>query len=287
MPLTYYAIRRCCPYLGVIQVIDVGEAAAYSTDGQNWKIRSQTPSGRFRWGGAVVDSAEGVKVHGDANTLLMKAIRERPEIPFPIMDRYELWLLRKSSLQPLVLLKTCMSFSEVSTHIDPSWNPILSGDTSFVSPVLTEEDAHQHPRAWKVPHKDQLEHLIHEAGRPMPVAHWIRRNRDGSGSGLKGLRVDKAMEGRHYEAVSFPEMLVDEHWKRERDRLVVQDFHDWSAARLLAHQSLKNTTRARLEQAAWKRPDQVLENHAMYPEVIDTEALEVALVSARLMQCSA
>ena len=69
----------------------------------------------------------------------------------------------------------------------------------------------------------------------------------------------------------------------ERKRVVL-DFHDWHAGRLLAHQSLKLATRARLERAACRRPDTVLENYAMYPEVVDPQALEVALVSARLMQ---
>lgn len=287
MQSIYYSLRRFCPYLGVIQVVDVGEASAFSTNGKTWQIRTQTATGRFRWGGAVVEREDGCVVQGDATQALVHALSKRPELPFPLADRYELWLLHKESLLPLALLKTRHEYDGISGSIDPAWYPFLREDNSFVSDTLTREDEKQHPRAWRVAHKDQLERIIHDASRPMPIAQWFHRHKDGSGKGMKGLRVIEALQGRELPLDAFPELLVDERWEQERERLVIQDFHDWNAGRLLAHQSLKLGTRARLEVAACGRPETVLENYAMYPEMVDAVALEVALVSARLMKSAA
>lgn len=280
----YYGLRRFCPYLGVIQVVDVGDASAYSTDGKTWQVRTQTASGRFRWGGAVVEREDGRVVQGTATEALVDAMRKRPDLPFPLEDRYELWLLRKHNLQPLALLKTRHLRRNIEDRIEPNWSPFLLDDNSFVSSLLTEEESNQHPRAWRVAHRDMLQRLVAEASRPLPVAQWILRRRDGSGKGMQGLRLSDELEARELAAQAFPELLVDEHWDSSRDRTIVQDFHDWNAGRLLAHQSLRLATRARLEKAACGRPETVLENYAMYPEIVDPEAMEVALVAARLMK---
>ncbi len=281
---TYYGLRRFCPYLGVIQVVDVGDASAYSTDGRTWQIRTQTASGRFRWGGAVVEREDGRVVQGTATEALTEAMRKRPELGFPLEDRYELWLLRKATRQPLALLKTRHMRRNIEDRIEPNWEPFLLDDNSFVSALLTQEEAKQHPRAWRVAHKDMLQRIVMDASRPLPVAQWFQRRADGSGKGIQGLRLTDELEDRELPAEAFPELLVDEHWDSARDRTVIQDFHDWNAGRLLAHQSLRLATRARLEKAACARPETVLENYAMYPEIIDAEALEVALVAARLMK---
>ena len=89
-----YGIRRVSPYLGVIQVIDVGDARAYSTDGLRWRFRAL----------ADEDRLSGV-LPGDGMPL-SRAVRERPLLPFPMGDRFELWLLSKATGRPLALLRT-------------------------------------------------------------------------------------------------------------------------------------------------------------------------------------
>jgi hypothetical protein len=69
-------------------------------------------------------------------------------------------------------------------------------------------------------------------------------------------------------------------------RGLVEDYHNWYAALLLAHQNLSHQTRARLEKAACKRPQSLLAAYALIPEILDEDAMEVALVSAKLMNAS-
>jgi len=57
-----------------------------------------------------------------------------------------------------------------------------------------------------------------------------------------------------------------------------------SAPGRLAHQNLSAATRGWLEVQARKRPEALLANYPMYPEVLDASAMQVALVSGKLIQ---
>jgi hypothetical protein len=284
----YYGVRRLGPYLGVIQVIDVGDACAYSTNGHSWRIRQQTASGRFRWG--VMQISEGgmddIRIVNADN--LVEALKNHPPIPFPIRDRYELWLLNNKTRKPLALLRTRYKAEDMEPVNDPHWRPFLMTDTEFVSPTLSkkEKDNPLPARSWQTPHRDQLESQVNVASRPMPAAQWFKRQSDGSGSGGKGLRLKDEEIGRTLMAQDFPELLITEVWDNDIQRGLVADYHDWYAASLLAHQNLSRRTRERLEKAACKRPQALLANYPLIPEILDEESIEVALVSAKLMNAS-
>lgn len=285
MTIPYYGVRRLGPYLGVIQVIDVGDACAYSTNGHAWRIRQQTTSGRFRWGATLVsdENLNEVRIVNADN--LLDALRNRPPVPFPIRDRFELWLLNSTSRKPLALLKTCYLKSDISAVKDPHWRPFQMADTGFISSTL--EQLRSTTRFGSViPHSDQLERQINMASRPKPVAQWIERLADGSGTGMAGLRVDNSAVGRHFAAEEFPELLVSDDWDDEAEQGLVNDYHHWQAAWLLAHQNLTRQTRAQLEQAACQRPQSLLSAYTLIPEIIDQAAIKIALVSARLMNAS-
>jgi len=278
----YYGMRRLGPYLGVIQVIDVGDACAYSTNGHSWRIRQQTASGRFRWGvphrGGTGD--DPVRVANAAK--LVEALEHHPPVPFPIRDRYELWLLRHETRQPLALLGTRYRAGEMDEVRDPHWHAFPTTDTDFVSPTLKDREsaraARRHPA-----HRDQLESLVNMASRPLPAAQWFERQADGSGIGMGGLHLQDDETGRVVAATDFPELLVSENWPDDTMRGLVDDYHDWCAGSLLAHQNLSSGTRKRLEHAACQRPVGLLASYPLIPEIIDREAIEVALVRAKLM----
>jgi hypothetical protein len=120
----------------------------------------------------------------------------------------------------------------------------------------------------------------------MPAAQWFERHSDGSGTGRSGLRLQDDEEGRTLVAEEFPELLISEDWDNELQRGLVDDYHDWYAASLLAHQNLSTATRERLEKAACKRPKPLLAVYPLIPEILDRDAIDVALVSARLMNAS-
>ncbi len=286
MKTPYYGVRRLGPYLGVIQVIDVGDACAYSTNGRSWRIRLQTSTGRFRWG-ATIESAEDINEVRIVNAdNLVEALRKRPPVPFPIRDHYELWLMHSKTHKPLALLKTCYLSSDISEVNSPHWHPFQTADTDFVSPTLENQQASKKSYGNITPHSGQLERQINMVSRPNPMAQWIERQANGDGIGKTGLRVTDKEIGRQFKAEDFPELLISEDWGDETERSLVNDYHAWQAAWLLAHQNLSKQTRTLLEQAACKRPLSLLSSYSLIPKIIDQDAIEIALVSARLMNAS-
>lgn len=278
----YYGVRRLGPYLGVIQVIDVGDACAYSTNGRSWRIRQQTASGRFRWGVPHASEAGDDRVRITNAPQLVEALEHHPPVPFPIRDRYELWLLRHEDRRPLALLSTRYRAEEMETVLDPHWRAFPTTDTGFISPTLQVQESassrRRHPS-----HRDQLESLVNMASRPMPAAQWFERQSDGSGVGKDGLRLQDGEVGRVLHSEDFPELLVSEEWPDIAMKGLIDDYHNWCAGSLLAHQNLSYQTRERLERAACQRPVGLLTAYPLIPEVLDQEAIEVALVSAKLM----
>ncbi|MGA7802309.1 MAG: hypothetical protein WCC36_16040 [Gammaproteobacteria bacterium] len=269
----YYSLRRVNPYLGVIQIVDAGSVRAYSTDGRTWQARRVYDSERF-WS----DAAEATPSWSDIGRAeLQRALNERPSLPFPLGDRYELWLLDRSRGMPLALLKTCRWQRDVEEVNDPSWRPFLPGDSGFVA----GEEARSGTGRY---HQERLRTLVNYAARPMPAAQWFERHEDRSGTGQGGLHLDAEMAGRWLPPHAFPELLASEQWTDASDARLVRDFHDWHAALLLAHPNLCRATRVRLEEAACRRPERLLDSYPVLPLVIDREALKVAVVQARLIR---
>ena len=282
----YYGVRRFGPYLGVIQVIDVGDTCAYSTNGRTWRIRQQTASGRFRWGVTQVSSEDVGEVRLVNADGLVEALKQQPPVPFPIRDRFELWLLNSTTRKPLALLRTRYKALDMEVVTDPHWRPFLMTDTGFVSPTLAAYEKTRPRNGWPMPHRDQLESQVNIASRPMPAAQWFERHSDGSGKGRDGLRLKSDEAGRYLAADEFPELLISEDWGHDIQVGLVNDYHDWYAASLLAHQNLSTATRQRLERAACQRPQPLLAVYPLIPEIIDQDAIDVALVSAKLMNAS-
>jgi len=278
----YYGVRRLGPYLGVIQVIDVGDACAYSANGHSWRIRQQTASGRFRWGVPHVGDTGNDPVRIAHAPNLVDALEHHPPVPFPIRDRFELWLLRHDTRIPLALLGTRYHAREMETVLDPHWHAFPTIDTGFVSLTLQAKEAESSRRRYPS-HRDQLESQVNMASRPLPAAQWFERQDDGSGLGLDGLRLLDKERGRVLPVEKFPELLVSEEWPEEVAHGLIDDYHNWYAGSLLAHQNLSRQTRERLEHAACQRPVSLLTAYPLIPEVINTDAINVALVSAKLM----
>ncbi|MEE9492849.1 MAG: hypothetical protein V3W04_05665 [Gammaproteobacteria bacterium] len=280
----YYGVRRFGPYLGVIQIIDVGDACAYSTNGRSWRIRQQTGSGSFRWGATVVrDEGMGRVSLVNADHLLV-ALENKPNVPFPIRDVYECWLLDKETGLPLALLKTRYRESEMDSVTNPRWEPFAHTGVDFVSSSLMSKKAISRRSQSQLPHRLLLEQQINNRARPMPVAQWMKRAPNGSGVGLGGLRVDEGINGKKYLANDFPDLLVSEICSSEMVSDLVRDYHDWQAPWLLAHQDLSTRQRKHLEQAAFKNPLALLSSYPLIPDVFDEEGMQLALVSAKIMK---
>ncbi len=282
LAIEYYSVRRVNPYLGCIQVIDAGLVRAYTTGNEAWRTQRVYDAEKF-WSERT-EEPDALAVPGVSRQVLMQAIHRHPPLPFPRADRYELWLLRKQDHLPLALLKTCRWARDMEAVRDPAWRPFLPGQEAFNQrrPLLPVAEA----ELARIDARDQqaLQTLVNFAARPLPVVQWFERDAQGDGLGLDGLRVDDSLRGRCLTASHFPELLVSEDWASDRDRQLVEDYHHWNAAWLLAHAELSPVMRRRLEQAACRYPDRLLDNYTLLPEVIDRQALEVAMVAARLMR---
>lgn len=280
MSAQYYSQRQLCPYRGMLHVIDVGHALAYTLDGEQWRARLRSREGLWPVGGWL----DAALVFSPADSAaLMEAVDRRPPLPFPQADRVELWLLNKTTGRPLALLQTRRTASAADPPADAVWWPFLLGDMDFQAECLRAHDRARPSRAWPVAHRDVLARQVNAAARPYPRAQWFVRTRDGGGRGLDGLRLPAAFCGRTLGKEAFPELLVDEDWSGPTERALVREYHDWHAAALLTHLDLKRATRERLEAAACRRPEKLLEVFRLIPEFVDRTRLEIALVKARLM----
>lgn len=271
----YYSQRQLSPCRGMLHVVDVGHALAYTVDGENWRARLRNREGRLWPVGGWMDEAHRFSPADSAS--LMEAVNGRPPLPFPQADRIELWLLDRKQGAPLALLQTrIVPGAANETPTDPVWWPFVAGDTDFRADCLHDATVSG------ASHRDVLARYINDAALPHPVARWFRRAANGSGDELTIQRARRAGTALAKEA--FPEMLVSEHWSDPTARALVRAYHDWHAAALLTHLDLTPGTRRRLEAAACRRPDKLLEVFRLIPQFIDRASLEIALVQARLMQ---
>lgn len=280
----YYSQRQLSPYRGMLHVVDVGHALAYTVDGENWRARLRSREGRLWPVGGWMDEAHRFSPTDSAS--LLDAVNGRPPLPFPQADRIELWLLDSEQDRPLALLQTRIvpgAAKEMPT--DPIWRPFVAGDTDFQADCL--RDPARSGAAWSESHREVLARYVNDAARPHPVARWFTRNPDGSGEELNDRRARSHRAGAPLPKGAFPEMLVSERWSDPTARALVMEYHDWHAAALLTHLDLPSGTRNRLEAAACRRPDKLLEVFRLIPQFIERTRLEVALVQARLMQARA
>src|SRR5688572_548861 len=265
----------------MLHVVDVGHALAYTADGENWRARLRSREGNLWPVGSWADA--DTRFTPSDSAALMDAVNNRPPLPFPQADRTELWLLDRDARQPLALLQT-RTGEAVEEVPYPLWRPLVAGDADFEAACLHRARMPSHAGA--VSHRDVLAGHVNQAAGARPVAHWFLRKADGSGSTLRnGLAA-------HCERVSlppnaFPEMLISEAWAGSEARALAREYHEWNAAALLTHLDLSVATRRRLEIAACRRPEKLLEVYRLIPEFVDRAKLEIALVQARLMRTRA
>lgn len=281
MNVQYYCQRLLSPYRGMLHVVDVGHALAYTADGEQWRGRMRNREGRLWPVGTWIDANLAFNLEGSA--VLMQGVNDRPPLPFPPADHIELWLLNKMTAKPLALLQARRSIPAPEVVGETVWRSFQIDETEFHAECLRARDAARPARAWPVPHRDVLERQVNEASRPYAMTQWFARQPDGAGRGLGGLRLPERFRGRILPRCAFPELLVDEDWTDDTQRALVREYHDWNAARLLTHLDLPGVTRGRLEAAACRRPDKLLEVIRLIPEFVDRARLEVTLVQARLM----
>lgn len=292
-----YSMRMLNPFHGIVNIVEIEGADAVSRDGVNWSLYItpppdaeedeqgnilliEVPDIKFAdWserGGLKRAPVRLVTDYAMIDTVgshLLAAVKAfASQVPFPLQDHVELWLLDGETDQPLVLIDSVCSVEDIGDTGHVAWRAGQKAEREFYPPHATEE---------QINGAELLSRLInHQAGKPVRY-QWFERRVDGSGRGLAGENPGQPVE-RQLPTESFPEMLIRQKWQRPDAEKMVNAFIRWQAPLLLQLQDLSNDSRAWLETAACTNPFEVMAQHRLYPGFVNRERITAALVEARL-----
>ena len=285
------AIRRLNPFQGVTQIVELDIGRALSTDAVNWEIqlaverpagwgslnRNRSERQFYRYG--VWSDDEGLAhfpVHPRLDPL---ALRESADVlvsavcksarhrPYPLADRYELWLV-DSGETPVALLAAVTQQHLTSMQRSAHWCAAAPGDSTFDAASGRQLDHEQSAIPGSRAHCELLEALVRRRTGGARNGKWFER------------AVDQET------ATALPELPITEVWEDADDAQLVADYVAWLAPRLLTL-PLAPATRARLEVAATAQPRLVDRLFSLYPAVVDADLMNRLRVQARIMAASA
>ena len=278
-----YSKRLLLPFVGVVQVADLGWARALSLNGINWIVRyQQHENDQTRKGHLNYDPRVNIALmlNIEKDTMRYRAIRtdldpgqseidsqrifesiKSARIPFDAADHYEYWLLDGKDESPLALLHTCVDQSETTSHTPaPVWRPIAAAELPVPDPGAQDETFYEPPVNYRL-----QQHIEAQAGNKPRGAWFKRTNTDGD---------------------HFPACLFKEQWDDAECQRLCDLYLDRLAPRLLMLASLPSKLRQRLENAASQYAFEVDNFYNLYPEVINDKLLTVARVEARLRKAN-
>lgn len=294
-----YAVRRVNPFEGVLQVVEIHNARAYSTDGRTWQLQvlAQRPNDTWRSFGDVTpieqffncgiwDARDGLHrvpanpmldigaVSGAATELAETLARLQPSLPFELIDALECWATDYKG-RPVALLASTEDPSRLGDIRPGRWQATRLSDHRFVSPALLARKVPSTGDLGPRQHAERLERQVRQLGQHRA---WFRRLADGSGEPVGPGRDQRET----LPAGCFPALGLKADWSDPLDAEVATDYLDWIAPRLLTLQRLDDTERARLEQVACRQAVALEAVFALIPRIIDRKALDAARVEARL-----
>jgi hypothetical protein len=305
-----YAIRRLNPFRGVIQIIQIDACRAISIDAERWEIQIRAKQPDDLWGGESAGEPvyryirfgtwspgkglNKVPAHPflDLSQMFRKADQiiallesEQSNLPFPLQDRFELWLLDGDQRLPLALLHSAVSIEETTLYNGHKWVAAEPTSSDFPSPVADQEHP-PHPKDTNPhPHLSALTNIIRDnAGHAL--AQWFVRAADGSGTGM-ALPGFEQLSNRTLPAEQFPELLIRTHRNNRYETALTHDYLKWQAPLLLTLQGLSDQTRRELEQHAISQALQIDALWRLYPNTVDREFISRARVEARIRTATA
>ena len=278
-----YSKRLLLPFVGVVQVADLGWARALSLNGINWTVRyqqhenDQTREGHLNYDPRV---NIGLMLNIQRDHMKYRSIRtdldpgqseidsqrifesiKSAHIPFETADHYEYWLLDGEDGSPLALLYTCVDESETILHTPPpEWRAISAAELPVPDPAAQDESFYQPPVNYRLQQQVQV-----QAGNK-PRGAWFKRT--------------------NTDSDNFPPCLIKEQWDDAECQRLCDLYLERLAPRLLMLTSLPSKLRQRLEIAASQYAIEVDNFYNLYPEVINDKLLTVARVEARLRQAN-
>jgi len=299
MAIECYAQRLLDPFRGTMLTIRHEAAEAVTLDGVRWDIyvaneqlrdgiqaRGRVQVSDIRYGswssaqglrrGAIYPSDDFRRMEAMGAVVYQHLLHVHEQIPFPFADRFELWLLDRAGL-PLALLQSAVQAADATLDHLPHWRAGNMARERFASPAMDRlQDEPGTPAA------TYLERYVNERAGPRPAAQWFERGARGMGTGLQGIALSQALEGRTLPAEAFPPLTLADLGHDEAHSCLVEDFRAWQAPWLLTLGDLDRGTRARLETQARGQAVAVQAQHRLYPEIAEAETIRAALVEAML-----
>lgn len=298
--VTCYSQRLVNPFRGILSVVETEDADAVSSDGLHWAlyIHGETETVRMNDGtlrevmlpdikfgdwtqrdglkrAPVRNVADLSRLDAIGSHLLEAVKNSVTQLPFPLRDQDELWLL-DTQARPLALLGVAVHEAEREIPQSLHWRPGEVAKASFRSNCALATQ-HRERSAGQL-----VEDLVNAACGRVKRAQWFWRSSDGSGVGQDGINLDAKLVGRCLLAAEFPTLLLSLQWANPEQWALLQDFLNWQAPWLLQLQHLEPETRARLEQSAVQRVSEIAKCHRLYPEFIDPDRITAARVEAKL-----
>ncbi|MBV2092928.1 MAG: hypothetical protein KUF72_18765 [Candidatus Thiodiazotropha sp. (ex Ctena orbiculata)] len=297
VPNSAFSIRRLNPFNGLLQVFELDAARALSANGLVWEIQvlSDSPKGLWantplgaqqyftfgRWsetGGlkqVPVNPLFDIRTMIAASDRLIESLQPvLSQLPFPMVDRYEQWLLDETDQQPLALLQSCRTENEMALSDRPAkWIAAESEDVRFISSHLNQRGLPDHDGDNPGQHASILEVAVrHRAGSPSCTA-WFYRN---------GEDEMVLYEENRPCNLEFPALLLAESGYDAENAPLIEDYIAWKAPQLLMLPYISGECRQRLEQLAVKQPEQIDRFWLLYPEIHNNDLLKRARVEARI-----
>jgi hypothetical protein len=298
-----YSQRLLNPFRGTMHCLRYRAADVVTADGRHWDIyvsneglmeglpeprRAQVSDIRFGTWSREQGLRRGPLFPSD-DFLRMEAIGQRAyeyllevheQLPFPLRDVYELWLLDPAG-RPLVLLDSALTGAEPGLTPTLRWTPGINCRQSFTSIAAQPlELDHRQPAAVA----DYLAGYINWLAGTHPAAQRFRRNPDGSGQGLDGINLADDLAQRVLDAEDFPPDYIELSGHDAVHRQLLQDFVRWQAPWQLLRQDLDAATRSEFEHHASVQPLKIASQYRLYPEIINRGVIDAARVEARLRE---
>jgi len=293
-----YSQRLLNPFRGVVNIIRYKSAEAVTSDGIHWDIYVSNDSllvgltGRRsvqisdirygRWSkhegltrGPIYPSDEFYMLEEMGVIVYHHLLKVHDQLPFPLKDSIELWLLDKHD-EPLALLNSVIDENDIDAYQLLDWRAGRLSKASF-----KPENAENAEAGLVGCAADILIDYINSCADTPPAAQWFKRNLDGSATGLSGHNIDEVLIGRTPGIESFPRYFISEIHDDDYACLV-REFLQWQSPWLLLLETLNTAERRYFEKCARKQALVVDQQYLLYPEVIDASFIRAARVEARL-----
>ncbi len=276
--------RMLSPFRGIMHCVATRWADAVTTDGRHWTLYVRGEC-LYDDPGDLEDSAVSVpdvkygtwseraglkrapirlptfdeRVRREGEALLAAVEQHRHSLPFPLADRFELWLLHGESGLPLALIDARCRREDCEPPVHTRWT---AGQACIA----------------EVPEAAGLNAAIAGLAGRQPRAQWFERQPDASGMPC----CPPAGDADGLPAACFAPLFVDRDALGARERRLLDLVQQWQSPSLLQLPDLTSGQRARFEAAACRHALRLAEQLPLYPCTHDDAAITAALVEARL-----